>query len=142
MYKSTSAPKRTDKGHSVVKTDLRAEIFKKLEALASTYAPPLTFQTNQISKCSLISKKPVEYLGRKMPEMYFGAVQIHKGFTALYLMHIYVQPDKVEKLSPNLKKLLKGKSCFHIKHLDSELETAIKKAMDEGIACYKKLGFI
>jgi len=33
---------------------------------------------------------------------------------------------------PELLKLLKGKSCFHIKQLDANLEKQIKEALEKG----------
>jgi hypothetical protein len=37
--------------------------------------------------------------------------------------------------------MLKGKSCFHIKELDTDLLKEIKKAVDSGYKMYRKKGW-
>lgn len=43
---------------------------------------------------------------------------------------------------PDLLKLLKGKSCFHIKKIDDKLIKQMKKALDIGYNLYNKRGWI
>jgi hypothetical protein len=57
-------------------------------------------------------------------------------------MHVYISSDYLKKISPDLMKTLKGKSCFHIKALDENLIKQIKTAVKDGMECYKKLNFI
>jgi len=53
-------------------------------------------------------------------------------------MPIYVEPELKEKLEPKLLKLLKGKSCFHIKSIDKELENEIFDALQKGYKLYEE----
>jgi len=39
----------------------------------------------------------------------------------------------------NFNKLLKGKSCFHIKNLDEELILEVKKVLEDGFDIYDAL---
>ena len=80
--------------------------------------------------------------GRKRDNMYFGSILIQGGFVGFYLMPIYAHPDLIQKLGPDLKKLLKGKSCFHVKKIKQDLLKQIKEAMEMGIECYRKMNFI
>ena len=44
--------------------------------------------------------------------------------------------------NPELLKLLKGKSCFHVKVLDESLEQQIDEALKIGHELYRKRGWI
>ena len=123
------------------KPDL-GKIFKQLKTVLSTAVPPLTVTADQPGKYELTSMKEVTFMGRYFPQMYFGAAVIQGSFVGLYLMHVYAQPAEVAKLSPALQKCLKGKSCFHIKTDDPALMKDIGKAIQLGLACYKKIKFI
>lgn len=139
MSKSTSEPKKQPLPQM---QDERLEIFKKMRKILSGYSPPLTAVSDFEGRYELVSKKPSEFMGRKKPEVYFGAVIIQGNYVGLYLMHVYVKPERLNNIAPELKKLLKGKSCFHIKTLDNNLIKQVEAAVKDGIECYKKLGFI
>lgn len=81
-------------------------------------------------------------MGRKKPEVYFGAAIIQSNYVGLYLMHVYMNAEYLKKISPELVKTLKGKSCFHIKTLDNNLIKQIEAAVKDGMECYRKLNFI
>ena len=58
-------------------------------------------------------------------------------------MPIYTDPPAIRDLiEPELLKLLKGKSCFHVKQLDANLEDQIKDELENGFNLYKKKGWI
>jgi len=57
----------------------------------------------------------------------------------LYLMHVYMKPQMLRDISPRLLKMLKGKTCFHIKKLDGELIKEIELAVEQGINFYKQM---
>jgi len=57
-------------------------------------------------------------------------------------MPVYVDTSLKEVFKPELIKLLKGKSCFHIKKLDSQLEKQIEDALKKGYDLYKKRGWV
>ena len=63
----------------------------------------------------LISKKPVEILGRKKDELWFAAALVQKGYVSFYYMPVHGDPEVKGLIGPGLLKCLKGKSCFHIK---------------------------
>lgn len=57
-------------------------------------------------------------------------------------MPIYTDTSFEKVFKPELLKLLKGKSCFHIKSLDKQLELQIEDALKKGYNLYKKRGWI
>lgn len=142
MSKTTSAPKKSTSKKADVKTDAKAEIFKQIRLAMIAYAPPLKVVKDTEKGFELVSDKSIVFMGKKRDNVYFGSVLIQGGFVGFYLMPIYAQPALIEKLGPDLKKLLKGKSCFHIKKIDSALLNQINEAMKMGLECYRKLNFI
>ena len=57
-------------------------------------------------------------------------------------MPIYVDITLEQVFKPELLKLLKGKSCFHIKELNKKLENQIREALEIGYNLYKERGWI
>lgn len=138
MAKSTTKTKE----RPYMLQDDRLQIFNKLKSILSKYSPPLTATSNFEGRYELVSKKLIEFMGRKKTETYFGAAIIQGNYVGLYLMHVYVSAEYLKKIAPELGKTLKGKSCFHIKKLDENLIKQIETAVKDGIECYKKLNFI
>jgi hypothetical protein len=80
--------------------------------------------------------------GRKYPDMFFAGVKPMKGYVGFYFMPIYCDPKIGAKLHPDLMKMLKGKSCFHIKTWDDKLKAHITGALKLGMVGYKERGWI
>jgi hypothetical protein len=118
------------------------EIYKTLKPLLEKHVPPFVAIRDDEGRYELSSKRDVEFMGKKRPGMYFAAVMKKKNFVGFYLMTIYAQPGLLQELGPELRKRLKGKSCFHITKTDATLLTQIKKALEDGKKCYKKLGWV
>jgi hypothetical protein len=83
---------------------------------------------------------PGSYGGKPVP-IQLAAVILQKGYVGLYVMCIYTNPAAKDKL-PNLKKLLNGKSCFHVKMLDEVLKREVEEALELAAAEYKKRGWV
>ena len=57
-------------------------------------------------------------------------------------MPVYAEESLKEFFPERLLKLLKGKSCFHVKELDEELEQQISDALERGYRLYVERGWI
>ena len=79
---------------------------------------------------------------RKRKEIYFAGLIIQSNYVGLYYMPIYVDTKLENVFEPELLSLLKGKSCFHIKKLDTNLERQITKALNLGYKLYKNRGWV
>jgi hypothetical protein len=117
-------------------------IYDAVKPLLEKHVPPFVVIRDDGKRYELSSVKPVEIWGKKRPGVYFAAVMKKKNFVGFYLMTIYAQPGLVQDLGPELKKCLKGKSCFHITKADPVILKQIKKALVDGQRCYKKLGWV
>lgn len=125
-----------------MKTD-SIEIFQTIRAVLQPYATlGFSNRLNTETTYDLWSDKNVVIEGKKKNEVYFAAVMIHKGHVGFYYMPVYVEPEMKRIFDPSLLKLLKGKSCFHIKKLDDALLGHIEDALAEGYRSYKEKGWV
>ena len=122
--------------------DNRQESFEKLKELLVKYSPPFTPKADTERWYDLYSVKDVEVWGRKRKEVYFAGIIIQKAYVGFYYMPVYAEPEVKTLFKPELLKLLKGKSCFHIKKLDEELMRQIEQALADGFEMYKQRGWV
>jgi len=121
------------------------DTFDDLKEILSKYEPPLLAKTNYQTRYELVFDKPFETKSKKTgniikkDELYFVAIIVQSGYVGLYFMPIYSHKKEFKGISSELMKLLKGKTCFHIKTLDKELTSEIKKMISKGFILYKKL---
>lgn len=118
------------------------QIFAQIKTLMQTYAPPLTTKMEDDAHYDLWSVKDLVVEGRKRKEVYFGGLIIQKGYVSFYFMPVYVAAELKPLLAPELLKLLKGKSCFHLKQLDETRLEQIRAALQIGYQFYQEQGWI
>lgn len=117
-------------------------IFKRLKTIMKKYEGTFKPKFDLDSKYDLWSFKAIEIDGRKRKEIYFAGLIIQSSYVGFYYMPIYTDTQISAVFEPELLKLLKGKSCFHIKSLDTMLEKQIDNALKHGYQLYKKRGWI
>ena len=121
--------------------DLQA-IFGAIKPFLLAYQPPLVPKTDTERYFDLWSLKPVVIDGRKRKEVFFASLVIQKDYVGFYFMPIYAETDLKTVFKPELLRLLKGKSCFHIKKLDDELLRQIEAAVKIGYELYQERGWV
>jgi hypothetical protein len=121
--------------------DLQA-IFGTLKPLLQTYQPPLVPKNDTERYFDLWSLKPVVVDGRKRKEVFFAGLIIQKDYVGFYFMPIYAGTDLKPAFKPELLRLLKGKSCFHVRKLDDELLRQLEEALKVGYALYQERGWV
>lgn len=117
-------------------------IFKRLKKILKKYEDPLIAKFDLDSKYDLWSIKDVVIAGKKKKEVFFTSIIIQSKYVGFYYMPIYTDIQLKKTFNPELLKLLKGKSCFHIKVLDESLEQQIDEALKIGHELYRKRGWI
>jgi hypothetical protein len=118
------------------------EIFTKLKKLLKKYEDPLKSKFDLDSKYDLWSFKELTIAGRKRTEVYFAGIIIQSNYVGFYFMPIYTDVKLQDVFQPELLSLLKGKSCFHIRSLDKQLEKQIERALKIGYQLYLERGWI
>lgn len=118
------------------------DIFQKLKEILKEYENSLTPKFDLDSKYDLWSFKDLEIAGRKRKEVNFASLIIHSKHVGFYFMPIYSDTDLKDVFDPELLSTLKGKSCFHIKKWDEQMETQIRKALKIGYTLFTERGWI
>lgn len=125
-----------------MKTDL-VEIFQTIRASLQPYAAKgFAVRNNTDSVYELWSEQEVEIAGKKYDEVFFVSVCILKNSVGFYFMPVYIEPELKKLLQPDLLKLLKGKSCFHVTKLSDELLNHLVNALETGFTLYKQKGWV
>ncbi len=118
----------------------KPEILASLKKLLSKYSKFMKVTKDTEKVYELYCKKKVTMFNKEIDGLYFASAVIQGGFVGLYFFPIYTNPKNFSELPAELRKCLKGKSCFHIKKLDKELELQIKDMLKQGYDLYKKGG--
>ncbi len=80
---------------------------------------------------------------KKVDGFYFATILMKAKDIRFYFFPAYTHRDHlVDSFSDEMKKCLKGKSCFHIKSLSSELESEFKDLIAKAITLYQKDGLL
>ena len=120
-----------------MKTDVN-EIRETLHALLKEQVPPLRIRHDSEVNFEVCGTKEVMQGKKKVDGYYFASVMPKPKDVRLYFFPIYTHKDDYPALSPTLQKCLKGKSCFHIKKLDAEMEAEIRGMIERGVTLYRE----
>lgn len=98
-------------------TEKQQDVFSSLKAILSPYAKQNHVVTDEADNFQLYSPKK----DKKGRDIYFGGVQIKKNYVSYHLMPVYVFPELLHTISPELKKRMQGKSCFNFAQQNDSL---------------------
>lgn len=80
---------------------------------------------------------------KKVDGIYFASVVPKPKDVRFYFFPLYTHREKlIEALSDELKKALKGKTCFHIKALSDEGESELKALVAQAVKLYQADGLL
>jgi len=92
-------------------------VFEQLKNILRPYAERLSLKADTSDSYYLDGP----YSEKWKKELFFGSTQIKKNYVSFYLMPVYMYPDLLDNISPELKKHMQGKSCFNFKRVEPEL---------------------
>lgn len=72
----------------------------------------------------------------------FGAVRMGKRYVSYHLMCVYMQPDLLAAMSPQLRKRMQGKSCFNFTKVDEDLFDELSAITAKGREMYAAQGWL
>ena len=98
-------------------------VFEQLRAILAPYAKSLTVTANTPASFSLDGP----YSEKWEKAVFFGSTVVKKNYVSFYLMPVYMCPDLLEGISPELKKHMQGKSCFNFKKVEPDLFKELKE---------------
>jgi hypothetical protein len=118
-----------------LKPDFRA-VHARLKTILQKYErDDLKASPDQPGHYALIGPPTERSLSK---DMWFGAVRTGKSYVSYHLMAVYVFPELLDGMSPELKKHMQGKSCFNFKQVDDKLFRELAKLTDQGYKRFKK----
>jgi hypothetical protein len=71
-------------------------------------------------------------------ELMFGAAQIKKNYVSYHLFPVYMYPDLLDGISPNLKKRMQGKACFNFTAIDEDLLAELAALTQKGAERFRQ----
>lgn len=125
------------------------EIFKKIKNVLENNSEDLFTtdryigsQAKQKPGFHLYGNKEVSLFGKKPQQTYIAGVIQQKNYISFYFSPIYSHPDEFFEISPNLRKTLKGKSCFNINKIPPQFLKDLEDILKKGIDKYKEIKWI
>ena len=109
-------------------------VFEGLKNILKPFAPNLTVTADTLSVYSLDGS----YSEKWKKELFFGSAQLKKNYVSFYLMPVYMYPDLLEGMSPELQKHMQGKSCFNFKKVEPELFKELADLTEKSYARFQK----
>lgn len=113
-------------------------VFAGLRAIMAPYAARLDAKKNDETELYVDTR----HIQKNKKPLFFGAVQLKKAYVSYHLMPVYVKPELLSGLSPDLKARMQGKSCFNFTSLDAQLLTELAALTKAGYASYKEQGYV
>jgi hypothetical protein len=109
-------------------------VFEQLKNILKPYAKNLTVKTDTPDTYYLDGP----YSEKWKKELFFGSAQIKKNYVSFYFMPVYMYPELLKDISPELKKHMQGKSCFNFKKVEPDLLEELKDLTRKGVDKFRK----
>ena len=109
-------------------------VFEQLKSILKPYEPRLTVTADTSDSYSLDGP----YSEKWKKQLFFGSAQVKKNYVSFYLMPVYMYPELLKDISPELKKRMQGKSCFNFKKVEPELFEELAELTEAGVEKFKK----
>ena len=72
----------------------------------------------------------------------FAGLRLGKRYVSYYLMSVYADPAALDKLSPELRRRMQGRSCFNFTRVDEELFDELAELTLRGRDQYAAAGLL
>ena len=92
-------------------------VFAELKNILKPYAKKLDLKVDTSDTYHIDGP----YSEKWKKQLFFGSAQIRKNYVSFYLMPVYMYPELLKDISPELKKRMQGKSCFNFKRVEPDL---------------------
>jgi hypothetical protein len=113
-------------------------VFFELRRVLAPYAATLVTKKDDVTEIYLDTK----HIQKNKTPLFFGAVQIKKSYVSFHLMPVYLKPELLDAISPELRKRMQGKSCFNFKAVEKALLKELAGLTKAGMASYREQGFV
>lgn len=115
-----------------------AAVFAELKKILQAHASQLVVSADEPGNYYLNTSR----IQKNKQPLFFGAVQIKKNYVSFHLFPIYVHPELLANLSPELKARMQGKACFNFKSSDATLFAELFQLTEAGFTAFKEQGWL
>ncbi|HEX9330960.1 MAG TPA: hypothetical protein VF896_03655 [Anaerolineales bacterium] len=109
-------------------------VFEQLKAILKPYAEKLILTTDTPEAYYIDGP----YSEKWKKQLFFGSTEIKKNYVSFYLMPVYMYPDLLKDISPELKKHMQGKSCFNFKKVEPDLFEELTELTRKSVERFQK----
>ena len=109
-------------------------VFEELKTILKPYAEELDLKEDTSEAYSIDGP----YSEKWKKQLFFGAAQIRKNYVSFHLMPVYMYPELLKNISPELKKRMQGKSCFNFKKIEPDLFKELAGLTSKGAKKFKE----
>jgi hypothetical protein len=113
-------------------------VFAELRKVMSSYAAKLDIKRDDESELYVDTR----HIQKNKKPLFFGAVQLKKTYVSFHLMPVYMKPELLADISPELTARMQGKSCFNFSAQDPKLFKELAALTKASYASYKAQGFV
>jgi len=113
-------------------------VYAELHKLLAPYSTKLDTKKDDESELYVDTK----HIQKNKKPLFFAAVQIKKSYVSFHLMPVYMKPDLLASVSPELKSRMQGKSCFKFSTVEPMLIKELTALTKASYASYKEQGFV
>jgi hypothetical protein len=117
--------------------DLSA-VFVELRKVMAPYAAKLVSTRDDGQELYV----DTHHIQKNKKPLFFGAVQVKKSYVSFHLMPVYMKPELLAPVSPELRARMQGKSCFNFSQTETALFKELATLVKAGYASYKEQGFV
>jgi hypothetical protein len=145
---TSAAPSVAAAPPSSAKPQTQQELFKALEKVLALYSPPAKMwvegsNTRPITRLTVPSPVVVKgAYGGKPIDLELAKLVPETRTVVFHLLPLYIRPALRRKIPKPLLKLLKGKTCFHLRAADEAMLENVRLALDAGTQLYRDRGWL
>jgi hypothetical protein len=113
-------------------------VFAALKTVLAPYAKRLAVKSDTAAEYALVTKSPSQFPQHKGHPMDFASIRLGKAYVSFHLMPIYMRPDLIKTIPPDLKKRMQGKTCFNFKtEPELELIAGLKQLTEAALQAWR-----
>jgi len=113
-------------------------VFGELHEILDPYAAMLDIKKDDQSEFYVDTR----HIQKNQRPLFFAAVQLKKSYVSFHLMPIYMKPELLASISPELRSHMQGKSCFNFSTVEPTLLDELAALTKAGFASYEEQGFV
>jgi hypothetical protein len=116
-----------------------SSVFAALKPVLGNHAKKLHVVVDNDSEYTLVSTIPFPIPPKKGERIYFGAIKLGKAYVSFHLFPLYMNPEFVSTISPELKRRMQGKTCFNFRTIpEASLLKELKSLTSAGFKIFRQ----